>query len=217
MKTGFAAVLRDWRGRLLALPGSESVPAKVRLLEKTPKNALRVGFLRRIFPDAKFIFLYREPRSNIASLIDGWQAPGRFVSYRLQQRVWKFLLPPQWEKMGDWSIPAIAAEQWRCANEAIADATTQMDQSMWQLVDYDQLIADPAGELLRLCEFAGINYSELMTRLSSGKMPLSRSILSPPDPEKWRKHEQPLIELSRTIEGTAARVDSLRRSGSTSI
>ena len=34
----------------------------IRLLEKTPKNALRIPFLREVFPDAHFIYLYRDPR-----------------------------------------------------------------------------------------------------------------------------------------------------------
>jgi Sulfotransferase family len=34
---------------------------QVRMLEKTPKNALRVPFLDAVWPRAEFIFLYRDP------------------------------------------------------------------------------------------------------------------------------------------------------------
>ncbi|MEO6185135.1 MAG: aspartyl/asparaginyl beta-hydroxylase domain-containing protein, partial [Steroidobacteraceae bacterium] len=41
------------------LQGPAGAPARsdARLLEKTPKNSLRIAFLQRVFPDAQFIFL----------------------------------------------------------------------------------------------------------------------------------------------------------------
>ena len=61
--------LQDSQGRKLTSPGA------LRFLEKTPKNALRVPFFARIFPDARFIFLWRDPRENIASIMQAWR-PG---------------------------------------------------------------------------------------------------------------------------------------------
>src|SRR6185312_16403823 len=40
----------------------EKVAGRIRLLEKTPKNALRIPFLAKVFPDASFIYLHREPK-----------------------------------------------------------------------------------------------------------------------------------------------------------
>ena len=34
------------------------------MLEKTPKNSLRVPFLNAVFPQALFVYLYREPRES---------------------------------------------------------------------------------------------------------------------------------------------------------
>src|SRR5581483_12446123 len=53
---------RRWNGR-----------DPVRVLEKTPKNALRIGLLDRLFPDALFVHLWRDPRENIASIIEAWR------------------------------------------------------------------------------------------------------------------------------------------------
>ncbi|HEY1991673.1 MAG TPA: aspartyl/asparaginyl beta-hydroxylase domain-containing protein, partial [Gammaproteobacteria bacterium] len=50
----------------------------LRLLEKTPKNALRIPFLDALFPDALFLFLHRAPGPNLGSMLDAWQS-GRFV------------------------------------------------------------------------------------------------------------------------------------------
>jgi hypothetical protein len=59
--------------------------AGLRFLEKTPKNALRLPFLERLFPDAQFLFLWRDPRENIASIIEAWKS-GRWKN--LQRTAW---------------------------------------------------------------------------------------------------------------------------------
>ncbi|MGA1265217.1 MAG: sulfotransferase family protein, partial [Prochlorothrix sp.] len=79
LKQRFTQKLQDRRGdAYLALP-AEQRPDSIRFLEKTPKNALRVPFLRAMFPDARFIFLYREAKENISSLMEGWRSR-RFIS-----------------------------------------------------------------------------------------------------------------------------------------
>ena len=97
--------------------------AGLRFLEKTPKNALRIPFLDAAFPDAQFIFLWREPRANLASIIEAWKA-GRWVTYRgLDERAdpWSLLLPPDWRAMRDAPLPEIAAFQWESANRIALD------------------------------------------------------------------------------------------------
>ena len=58
----FYTVLRDRDGR--------PAGGAVRMLEKTPKNALRVPFFAAAWPDALFVYLYREPRQTLASMIE---------------------------------------------------------------------------------------------------------------------------------------------------
>ncbi len=65
LQQAFGWQLRDREGR-------PSVNGAVRLLEKTPKNALRIGFLAAAFPNARFIYLYREPHESLASMIEAW-------------------------------------------------------------------------------------------------------------------------------------------------
>ena len=74
LRRAFALNLRDRDG---ARPPPEG---SVRLLEKTPKNALRIPFLAALYPDALFIHLVRDPKENIASIIDAWRSR-RFVTY----------------------------------------------------------------------------------------------------------------------------------------
>lgn len=53
---------------------------KCRLLEKTPSNALRPFFVNEIFPDAKYIYITRDPRECILSIKDLWSSTARDLS-----------------------------------------------------------------------------------------------------------------------------------------
>ena len=65
----FLSQLRDSRGRPYSNNSFEG-GSPPRILEKTPKNAVRVSMLNELFPDALYIYLYRNPRENISSIID---------------------------------------------------------------------------------------------------------------------------------------------------
>jgi hypothetical protein len=66
LKERFAARMRTREGQPCRGP--------TRLLEKTPKNALRIPFLAQAFPDARFVFLYRDPRETVSSMLDAWRS-----------------------------------------------------------------------------------------------------------------------------------------------
>jgi hypothetical protein len=55
----FYSELRDRDGRRPDGPA--------RMLEKTPKNALRIPFFAALWPDSTFIYLYRDVRQTLAS------------------------------------------------------------------------------------------------------------------------------------------------------
>jgi len=77
-----AELRKRFGGRVHDRDGKPPPPgARVRLLEKTPKNALRVPFLLEVFPDAQFIFLQRERRANLSSMMQAWRAKG-WITYR---------------------------------------------------------------------------------------------------------------------------------------
>ena len=54
-----------------------------RFLDKTPENCLRIPYLHALFPDASIVFLRRRAAENVNSLMEGWRARPRFVTYRL--------------------------------------------------------------------------------------------------------------------------------------
>lgn len=212
----FLCLLRDHRGKAWASLPPEQRPRTVRLLEKTPRNALNIPFLLELFPEARFVFLHRDPRENIASIIEAWRhglQSGRFVTFRglpgWDRAAWCFLLPPGWREMRGKSLAEIAAFQWRASNDAIIEDLARVPQVRRCAISYRQLIDDPQGTMEKLCRFAGIADDAAPARLS-----LSRTVLTPPDPEKWRQHEAGIEPLMPTIAATCSRIREFARASS---
>ncbi|HVR97617.1 MAG TPA: sulfotransferase, partial [Thermoanaerobaculia bacterium] len=96
-------------GQIQDRDGNRPAPEgrSLRLLEKTPKNSLRVPFLAQAFPDALFIYLYRDPRETISSMLDAWKS-GRFVTYPglpgWKDFPWSLLLVPGWRELAGRSL-----------------------------------------------------------------------------------------------------------------
>lgn len=199
LKTNFQTRLMDRRGQA---PAPELTT--VRMLEKTPKNALRVGFLNRAFPDALFVYLYREPRDAISSIIDAWKST-RFVTYPKlpgwDGPPWSLLLIEGWRELKGKPVEEIAAEQWRQANKTILNELEMLDPKRCCAVDYAELLADPDGLMRRVAAFAGLAWDLKI----AGKLPNSRHTLTAPDPEKWRKNEALLAKVLPGVESLAAR------------
>jgi hypothetical protein len=196
-------------------PGATGAdPAALRFLEKTPKNALRIPFLDAAFPDAQFIFLWREPDANLASIIEAWKA-GRWVTYRgLDEREepWSLLQPPEWRKMRGAPLADIAAFQWESANRIALDDLARLDGRRWTTVTYEQLTGDPRATIERLMKFIGLGIDAGLAQRLAAPLPPSRQTNTPADAQKWRRYEAEIVPLlsSPNIAETLARLRSLR-------
>lgn len=175
----------------------------LRMLEKTPKNALRIPFLRRVFPGARFLYLHRDPRQVLGSMIDGWQS-GNFVMYPhlpgWQGLPWSFLLTPGWRALSARPLAEIVCAQWETATRLLLDDLDALAPDEWTAIDHDRFVADPTGEVRRVCDWAGWQWDRPL-----GALPLSKYTLTPPDPEKWRRYEAVLAPLLPALEETMVR------------
>ena len=177
--------------------------ARVRLLEKTPKNALRVPFLLEVFPDAQFIFLQREPRANLSSMMQAWRAKG-WITYRQLPGwpgPWSLLLPPGYERLQGRPLEEIVAFQWRVANETILEDLADLPRDCWTTVRYESLLANPLAEIGKLLDFAGLAMDARLASYLSRPLPLSKHTQTRPDPDKWKQNE---AEIERVMPGLAA-------------
>jgi hypothetical protein len=172
-----------------------------RLLEKTPRNSLRVPFLDRVFPDAQFIFLWRDPRANLASIIEAWES-GAWKTYQDLEGFdgpWSMLLPPDWRTMRGQPLAQIAAFQWHSANRIALEDLAQLPRARWTAVRYEDLIADPRATALHLCHFTGIEFDAALEIRVQGALPLSRYTHTAPAPDKWRRRESEVLGVLPAI------------------
>jgi len=209
---GFLSVVRDREGRLYIEREPAKRPGCIRLLEKMPINSLRIPFLRRIFPDCRFIFLYRDPRANIGSLIDGWQYNERQVdSQHARDGIWTYLYPPGWRGLIGKPIADIAAAQWRAANQFILRDLMNIPREHWIFIKYERLVTNSENQIRRLCEFTSLEIDDVLDSMLKHPLPFSRNTLTPPHPEKWRRHEKELDLVMPSLEAITAKIETMKQ------
>ena len=177
----------------------------VRFLEKTPKNALRKPFLDRVFNDALYVYLYRDPRPNISSMMEAWKA-GRWVTYpRLRGwrgPAWSLLLPPGWQALSGHSLPEICAFQWESANRIILDDLDATAPDRWIACNYDELTTSTEKAIRKICDFAELEVDERLHKRISEVLPHSRFTHTAPNRDKWRKNEAEITPLLDALRPT---------------
>lgn len=143
-----------------------------RVLDKYPELIFRVPFVRKIFPDAKFLFLSRDGWDTCAS-IDGWSARlGTQVEGETHD--WWGVNRRKWNLLIDQIIPehsdlAPHAEALRALEDHRAMAATEWIVTMREgmkvsqnfpddvlHIPYAQLCRDPEGTCQRIAQFAGL-------------------------------------------------------------
>jgi hypothetical protein len=199
LRQRFYEALRDRDGRP-PQPGP-----RVRMLEKTPKNSLRVAFLARIFPEAHFIYLYRDPRQVLSSMIEAWTS-GRFRTYPhlpgWTGAAWSLLLVPGWHELIGRPLHEIVAAQWTVTTRLLLDDLQALPVERCTLARYDALLTDPAAEIARLCAATALDWDEAELALR-----LSKYTLSPPDADKWRRHAAEIESVLPSIAEQVARAE----------
>ena len=190
--------------QLRARDGGRRLPLPLRMLEKTPKNALRIPFLRAIFPDAFFIYLYRDPRATISSMLEAWRS-GRFVTYPelpgWHGPPWSLVLVPGWRDVNGRPLEEVVAHQWSETTRILLDDLEAMPPDSWSVAGYDALIADPQREVERLCAFVDIEWDRKLT----APLPRSRTTLTDPAPDKWRRNGELIDRIAEGIAPVADR------------
>jgi hypothetical protein len=203
MRACFVVMAQDSKGRrYLDSPESER-PQRIRLLEKTPRNALNIPFMRKLFPDLQAVFLHRDARETIASIMEAWQTGltnGGFVTFPnlpgWDLRHWCMLLPPGWRAFNGKSLAEIAAFQWHAANDTILRDLLELDRTRWLPVRYRDLLDDSAATVRRIAEFADLPFDGPLRERASAPLPLSRTTVSAPDRNKWRRQAEAIEALA---------------------
>jgi hypothetical protein len=192
----FYSALRDRNG--------EAAPGPVRMLEKTPKNALRVPFFAAAWRDATFLYLYRDVRETLASMIEAWLS-GRFRTYPALPgwtgHPWSLLLVPGWRDLIGRSLPEIVAHQWALATEIMLDDLEKLPAERVAAASYGDFVAAPQTTLQVLAERLDLEWD----RQLPDQLPLSKYTVSEPGPDKWQRLEEFITPVLPLVERTDAR------------
>lgn len=191
LAAGFYRQLKDRDGR--------RPTGKVRMLEKTPKNALRVPFFNAIWPDAQFIYLYRDVRETLSSMMEAWRSGG-FRTYPglpgWQGAPWSMLLVPDWRRLNGMPLPQIVANQWAITTETLLNDLEQLSEDRVQAIDYGAFLDSPQAEVQRVTAGLGVGWDQEL----GATLPLSKTTVSKPDREKWRRIEQVIESVWPIVE-----------------
>src|SRR3546814_8593623 len=99
-----------------------------------------------------------------------------------------FLLGPGWRELSGKPLEDIGAAQWARTSQVLLDDLDALPADRWTGLDYDRFLADPQGEIVRLCQWAGFAWD----RELGDTLPLSRYTLTAPGAAKWRRHAAPI-------------------------
>jgi len=102
--------------------------------DKNPHYGLFAKQLAARFSDARFLFVYRDPRDNVCSY--------RRVPF-------------------DSSSVGALAERWATYNRNILEAEADYGDRFFRL-GYETLVGDPVGSMQKVCSFLGIPFEESM-------------------------------------------------------
>jgi hypothetical protein len=162
------------------------------MLEKTPKNALRTPFFDAVWPDSTFIYLYRDVRETLYSMMEAWHSGG-FQTYPQlpgwQGAPWSLLLVPAWQRLNGMPLPQVIAHQWAITTDQMISDLEALDGDRVLAIDYADFLASPRAGVERLAKAVGLGWD----RELSDKLPLSKTTVSQPQPQKWRRIE-PVIQ-----------------------
>jgi hypothetical protein len=174
------------------------------MLEKTPKNSLRVPFLARAFPDARFLYLYRDPRETLSSMIEAWRT-SRFATYpRLPgwpSPPWSLLLIPGWRDLIGRPLEETVGRQWSETTRILLDDLAALPHGRVHAVAHDAFLAAPQRTAESICAALRLDWD----RRLGDRLPLSPTVVTPPEPDKWKRHQAEIDRIWPALEPVDAR------------
>jgi hypothetical protein len=201
-------VIRYIRGRFLKY---QSRHGDRQIMENTPSNVLRVPFVYKIFPEATYLYITRNPLSCISSIEFKWHqtktwaglrrtladAPmtqlhyyaGDFIRHMIVRNV--TIYGPRYkgidQDVKDYGHLRVIARQWaRCNRKAREDLVKLGDGRVFSF-RYEDLIQDPECVVRRIYDHCGLTCDDNILRTA-------KEMVDPGRQEKWLRLDREALK-----------------------
>ena len=134
--------------------------------DKTPSYVTSIPRLHALWPEAKFVHIVRDGRDVCLSVMN-WKKAGRIAG--------RYAI---WEE----DPISTTALWWERKVRLGREGGGSLPEGLYHEIRYEDLIAHPGRECVRLCEFLGLSYDDAMLRFHEGKTRMDL-----PDPKKTPK------------------------------
>jgi hypothetical protein len=116
------------------------------LVEKNPRNILRIPYVKEIFPDAKFIHIVRDGRDVACSMVPGCGKDD-----------WRHLKPPSWkEYFRDYSGAIRCAMAWK---EILEIGINDLQKNSHLQIKYEDLVSSPGLVAINIFTYLHLDLS----------------------------------------------------------
>ncbi|MBI1858690.1 MAG: sulfotransferase [Candidatus Melainabacteria bacterium] len=202
---GFASIVTNTN-----LAYKKSFSKEYRIVEKNPRDCFRIPFINKLFPDAKFIYLRRDGKTNISSLIEGWKRPSDYARVPRpaiplnikgdEHGKWRYVLPPGWENYIDKTLEEVCAFQWISSNKAAIEGLSDIEETRKYAISYEELTQSTPNIIKKVCDFIDIPYEKGIKRFAEKPPIVSTPKKDKPKEDKWKKNETLLKNVYPMIE-----------------
>ena len=179
------------------------------VLDKTCINVMRIPYLHALFPQARFVFIQRDGRDNISSMMDGWRMGRTDGRFELSQffgpfpepvainsgefKEWSFFLAPGWRQYNHASLEEVCAFQWISANRMALEAKKAIPAAQWVHLRYEDIFERPVEMFHAAFAQLGVPFTPDLQARCAHLQPTS-VVSGTPKKQKWKEHNPEAVE-----------------------
>jgi hypothetical protein len=167
---------------------------KARFVNKHPRNSMRIAYLRRAFPDARFIHVIRDGRAVVSSILAQIGRRER----RQKRPMGGFAKPPGWRALMRDDLAEQTALQWQAIVRHVREQGRALGPAYTE-VRYEALCATPRPIYRELFRFAALRNDDAALAGIPEKLEESESWRTRLAPEQLATIEKAAGELLREL------------------
>lgn len=152
------------------------------LVEKLPINNFRLEFIKRIFPDGRYVHLYRNGL-EVARSIEKLCANGQWFGANSYK--WDRIVEYAKRSNNTNDLPSLCTTdfdkgllEWRLSTEVVTKFLANLPSNAFLEVSYAQFLADPARTISDILRFIGISKDTRVTDFVTDRVARRSAVLS---------------------------------------